>query len=163
MSERHILEMGIRATGVFFFVQSIAECVSAIAIIFLGIGMTFVGAAVILSRLVVAVALIRYASTMARRIAEPHEREVAEPSQLEKWNRWMLVTAAATGVFITMIQTPFSTLANLSYTLGRTTDANHVFTTITAIIVSELLVVGIAFSVFLFRAQWFIGGSVREH
>jgi hypothetical protein len=162
MNERHILEMGIRATGVLFFFQSIAEGVSSIAVIFLDMGMSFVGVAVILSRLAVAVALIRYASALALRISEPYEEEDTTSSHWETWNRWVLVSAAATGVSITLIGTTFSTLSSLSYTLGRNAEANHIFTTITVIIVCKLMVIGVAFSLFLFQSQWFFGGSARE-
>ena len=122
MSERQILELGIRALGAVFFFTALASLIETSSIALLGMDFLYFGFAIVLARLIVAAAIFWYAPAIAHRIAEVDTAEVVQPFAKMVWNRWLIASALVFGVATTLVRAAFNTARGVSYTIAQNTE-----------------------------------------
>lgn len=162
MSERQMLEIGIRTLGVVFLLRAIADGLRFIVPLLTEsypnsfTGLMYPASAI--SSIVVAFAVTRYAPVIAARIQESNMTEgISTSSARRSWNRWVH-SAAVTFAFATAgIQGIVNTARTFTLTRGADGEFySELVSSALSIAFHMLLLIAVFYAV-LRQPQWLVG------
>lgn len=162
MSERQILELGIRAMGIVFIVRAFSDAFSAITPMEMGWGVPRLLVPFACVRLAVAFAMTRYAPQIASRLVEP----VATPDNLpllqrQSWNRWLIASAGAFAVCLLWMRSITNTARTFIFTAELNVgDGLGTIGLSRLILVEALPILFVTYAVFR-RPQWIVGSNIH--
>ncbi len=163
MSERQILEMGIRAMGVVLFFRALDGSVYFIVPAAAQSGTNLILLAFTVARIVVAFAMVRYAPRIASRVAETSIAETALPSTRRRaWNRWLLYSASAFAVAAIGIRSVFNTAKTVVFQVGFDGELRGELAFSTVPLTMEILLLFAIFYAVIRRPEWIVGKQADD-